>query len=169
MDPITAMTLGSLGISTVGSLMSASQRRKQLRQQAALREMQIAEMVRRTEENISQRQQEAGFAQRQAQATINASGAGLGGATALAHMNQIANQIAKETNIMRRETEFAAKAGLSESAAMRKEASQGFLETVNILGGAGLQTAQTWQMRPRQGGATPRQERREQPSLLDLG
>ena len=169
MAVLTGITLGSIGVSAVGSLISASQRRKQLREQARLREMQVAEMVRRTEENISQRQREAGFAQRQALATINASGAGLGGTTALGHMNQIANQIAKETNIMRRETEFAARAGLSESAAMRKEASQGFLETVNILGSAGLQTAQTWQSRPRKGGSTPRQERREQPSLLDLG
>ena len=176
MDPITAMTLGSLGISAVGSLMSASRRRRQLRQQAQLRQMQVQEMIRRTEENIAQRQREAGVAQRQALATINASGAGLGGTTALGHMNQIANQIARETNIMRRETEFAARAGLSESAAMRREASQGFLDTVNILGGAGLQAAQTWQMRPRQGGFTPRQQGIKdsiganfQRSLLDLG
>ena len=184
MEPITAMTLGSIGISAIGSLRSASQRRKQLREQARLRRMQVQEMIRRTEENIAQRQREAGFAQRQALATINASGAGLGGTTALGHMNQIANQIARETNIMRRETEFAARAGLSESAAMRKEASQGFLDTVNILGGAGIQAGQTWQMAPRQGGATPRQENRAssylssisgsigsdfQTSLLDLG
>lgn len=164
---LTAITLGAIGVQAVGGLISASQRRKQLRQQARLREQQVQETLFRSELNIQQRQQEAQFAQRQAQSVVSSSGVTIGGATSLAHMNQIANQIARETVLARRETDFSMRAGMSEAAAMRQEARGGFLETINILAGAGIQSAQTWQMRPREGAPTPRQEG-DSPALLDL-
>ena len=167
MAVLTGVTLAMIGTQAVGGLISSSQRRKQLRQQAELRRRQVQEMQFRSELNIQQRQNEAQFAQRQAQAAVSSSGATIGGATSLAHMNQIANQIARETVMARRETAFAARAGMSEAGAMEKEASQGALETINILAGSGMQAAQTWQMRPRQGSPTPRQQE-SSPALLDL-
>lgn len=176
MDPITAMTLGSIGLSAFGSLRSASAQRKQMRQQAALERERVAELQFRAEQNIQEMKLEGQFAQRQAQATLNASGA-MGGGTALAHMTNIANKIAKEASIVRRETDFAVRAGLSQADAMSQQARGGFLDTVNILAGAGLQAEQTMRMRPKKGEATPRQQRQFQqqsgnwtrPNLLEIG
>lgn len=177
MDPLTAMTLGSIGISAIGGLISSSRRRREARRQAQLERERVAELQRRAEENIENMRQEGAFAQRQAQATVAASGAALGGATGLAQMNNIANAVAKEASIVRRETDYAVRAGLSQASAMERSARGGFLDTVNILAGAGIQAGQTWQMRPQSPGATPRQQRQFnnmtgeflRPSLLTLG
>jgi hypothetical protein len=153
MDPITVMTLASIGFSAYGQLKASSAQRKQMRQQAELQRQQANEMEYRTQFNLGRLQEEGRQIQGQVASTMAASGASV--SSGLAQMNNVANAIARESTIARREADFQIRAVLSGASNLQSaERDKKRSDFINILGGTAFSAASAYNMRPREGGTT---------------
>ena len=153
MDPLTA---AGLGLSIYGQLKQASAEKKALRQQASLRRQQIRDLKARSQFNIQMLQSEGAVAQKNTMAAMASSGFSVGGASSLARMTQIANDIAKEVTIRERETAAQVRAMNRGAQAADTRARQIGSETfVNLLGSTGMQLANYYQIQANEGDPSP--------------
>lgn len=154
MDPLTAI---GLGVGIYGQLKQSSANRKALRQRAALANQQADMLEERSQFNIEMLQSEGAVAQKNTMGAMAGSGFSIGGASSLARMTQIANDIAKETVIRERETEAQVRAIRSGADANMLRADQMKSETwVNLLASTGMQVANYYQIRDEPGDPSPR-------------
>lgn len=153
MDPLTA---AGLGLSIYGQLKQASANRKALRERASLTRERVQELELRSKFNIQALQSEGAMAQRDTMAAMAGSGFSVGGASSLARMTQIANDIAKEVTIRERETASQVKALRRGAQAQESRARQMKSETwVNLLGSTGMQLANYYQINAESGDPSP--------------
>lgn len=157
MDPLTA---AGLGLSIYGQLKQSSANRKALRQRASLTRQRVDDLRERSQFNIEMLQSEGAIAQRNTMGAMAGSGFSVGGASSLARMTQIANDIAKETVIRERETEAQARALTRGAEAQEMRADQMKSETwVNLLASTGMQLANYYQIEANKGDPSPRVSR----------
>lgn len=156
MEPMTALTIASIGFSLFAGRKAQKAQRAQMEAEAALERQAVQELNRRVNFNIEMLQEEGAYAQKGVSTALAGGNIDITSNVGLAHMSKIARAVNREASIMRTEANAAISAGMARAANMEKFAKQqDRAGIVNLLGsalGSGFAVAQNM---PRQGSATP--------------
>jgi hypothetical protein len=159
MDPMTALTIASIGFSLFSGSKANKAQREQMEAQAALERQAAAELNSRVNFNISMLREEGAYASKNVSSSLAGGNIDISSSVGLAHMNKIARAVNREASIMRREADAAIASQNTRAMNLDKFAEQQYKAgQINLLGNALSSGFAAYQNMPRSGSPTPQKK-----------